>query len=354
MECFSRFKDQSGWFSKNPHDDVRGLLSLYEASQLACEGETCGPEDVSTDNMLCRFRSIEGFAGSRPKSILRHSRGRTAEAKWWRDLGLGEHISFARDRLVECYFMAVGKMHEPRFSQYIMQLTRVSYLMATVEDIFTFLIDLLSSTLGQWASIYRAYLVETKWHHAKLTPRFKEYLSNIRAAMTGHILILAYFFLSQNIEEQVIQQLQSESNIINLSSMIVHLSADLRRSMCRVVVVVSTPATLQENSGTVVSLRLDAKFPRSQSSGKAFLVKISCEERKRNEEEEGAKREIREQSSASALVLSLTFLPVKSTDSTLRCLKTMVGKALEQSGNESKRSSSGKGRAAGSPLLDLG
>ncbi|KAF3784251.1 hypothetical protein EJ110_NYTH30687 [Nymphaea thermarum] len=63
------------------------------------------------------------FAGSRPESILRHLRGRTAEAKcymsllgwtltwWWRDLGLGEHISFARDRLVESYFMTVGKMH---------------------------------------------------------------------------------------------------------------------------------------------------------------------------------------------------------------------------------------------------
>ncbi|KAF3789037.1 Alpha-terpineol synthase, partial [Nymphaea thermarum] len=37
VECFSRFKDQSGRFSENLHEDVRGLLSLYEASQLSCE-----------------------------------------------------------------------------------------------------------------------------------------------------------------------------------------------------------------------------------------------------------------------------------------------------------------------------
>ncbi|KAF3787828.1 hypothetical protein EJ110_NYTH22351 [Nymphaea thermarum] len=38
-ECFSRFRDQSSLFFENLREDVRGLLSLYEASQLACEGE---------------------------------------------------------------------------------------------------------------------------------------------------------------------------------------------------------------------------------------------------------------------------------------------------------------------------
>ncbi|KAF3771487.1 Alpha-terpineol synthase [Nymphaea thermarum] len=40
VECFNKFRDQSSQFSENLREDVRGLLSLYEASQLACEGET--------------------------------------------------------------------------------------------------------------------------------------------------------------------------------------------------------------------------------------------------------------------------------------------------------------------------
>ncbi|KAF3777164.1 (-)-alpha-terpineol synthase, partial [Nymphaea thermarum] len=81
-----------------------------------------------------------------------------------------------------------------------------------------------------WVSVCKTYLVEARWQRARQTPRLDEYLSNIREAMTGPILLPAYFFLSQNIEEKAIQQLQSESNIINLSSMIVRLSADLQRS----------------------------------------------------------------------------------------------------------------------------
>ncbi|XP_049931518.1 alpha-thujene synthase, chloroplastic-like [Nymphaea colorata] len=210
-----------------------------------------------------------------------HQRELRELSGWWRDLGLGEHISFARDRLVESYFMAVGKMHEPQFSQYRMQLARVSYLMATVEDIFSehqsveelerfvqvverwdlqaaeqlpqslrvfyaavynttnqisYTVlrrhgrDITSHMRRAWVSVCRAYLVEARWHRARQTPRLEEYLSNIRAAMTGPILLPAYFFLSQNIEEQAIQQLQNDSNIINFSSMIVRLSADLQRS----------------------------------------------------------------------------------------------------------------------------
>ncbi|KAF3771486.1 (-)-alpha-terpineol synthase [Nymphaea thermarum] len=172
-------------------------------------------------------------------------------------------------------------MHEPQFSQYRMRLARVSYLMATIEDIFgehqsveelerfvqvverwdlqaaeqlpqslrvfymavynttnqiSYTVlrrhgrDITSHMRRAWVSVCKTYLVEARWYRARQTPRLEEYLGNIRAAMTGPILLPAYFFLSQNIEEQAIRQLQSESNIINLSSMIVRLSADLQRS----------------------------------------------------------------------------------------------------------------------------
>ncbi|KAF3784252.1 Viridiflorene synthase [Nymphaea thermarum] len=55
-ECFSRFRDQSGWFSKNLREEVRELLSIYEASQLACEGETVLEEALAFSSEHLRAR----------------------------------------------------------------------------------------------------------------------------------------------------------------------------------------------------------------------------------------------------------------------------------------------------------
>ncbi|XP_031482859.1 alpha-thujene synthase TPS3, chloroplastic-like [Nymphaea colorata] len=130
-ECFSRFREQSGRFSENLREDVRGLLSLYEASQLACEGETVKRGlQVLLHRRVCRVEAreyIETFERTdRRSQVLHeftrldfnmvqtiHQRELRELSGWWRHLGLGDHICFARDRLVESYFMAVGKMHEP-------------------------------------------------------------------------------------------------------------------------------------------------------------------------------------------------------------------------------------------------
>ncbi|XP_031484527.1 (-)-alpha-terpineol synthase-like [Nymphaea colorata] len=114
---------------------------------------------------------------------------------------------------------------------------RVSYLMATTENILQRFVynttnqisytvrditshmkravqhfgrDITSHMRRAWASVCRA-----RWCHAEQKPMLEEYLSNNRAAMTGPILLPDYF-LPQN-EEQAIQQLQSQSHIINLS-----------------------------------------------------------------------------------------------------------------------------------------
>ncbi|XP_049936340.1 tricyclene synthase EBOS, chloroplastic-like [Nymphaea colorata] len=234
FESEVRFTEQSGRFSKNLREDVRGLLSLYEASQLECEGETVLEEAtaISSEHLRARISCMD-------------------QRMWWRDLGLCEHISFARDRLVESYFMAGVKMHEPQFSQYRMQLARVSYLMATMrtssasislwdlqaaeqlpQSLRIFYVAVYNTTNQISYTVLRRHGRDITSHMRRVTPRLEESLSNIRAAMIGPILLHAYFFLSQNIEEQAIQQPQSESNIINLSFMIVRLWADLQRSRC--------------------------------------------------------------------------------------------------------------------------
>lgn len=55
---------------------------------------------------------------------------------WWGNLGLGEKLSFSRDRIVECFFVALGVMFEPRFSYPRVELAKVCQLITTIDDIY--------------------------------------------------------------------------------------------------------------------------------------------------------------------------------------------------------------------------
>ncbi|KAF3787824.1 hypothetical protein EJ110_NYTH22345 [Nymphaea thermarum] len=84
-KCFSRFRDQSSQFSENIREDVRGLLSLYEASQLACEGETVLEEAsaFSSKHLRARISRMDQRMSrhvQRALQVLLHRRVRRVEA----------------------------------------------------------------------------------------------------------------------------------------------------------------------------------------------------------------------------------------------------------------------------------
>ncbi|KAK1310239.1 (-)-germacrene D synthase [Acorus calamus] len=55
---------------------------------------------------------------------------------WWKDLGLIKKLSFARDRLVECYFWSLGPCHEPHQSRSRRVFTKVIVLFSLMDDIY--------------------------------------------------------------------------------------------------------------------------------------------------------------------------------------------------------------------------
>ncbi|MCI18378.1 tricyclene synthase EBOS chloroplastic-like, partial [Trifolium medium] len=58
-------------------------------------------------------------------------------SRWWKEMGLAPRLSFSRDRLIECYFWAVGMApFEPQFSNLRMGLTKVGSLITLIDDIY--------------------------------------------------------------------------------------------------------------------------------------------------------------------------------------------------------------------------
>jgi len=56
--------------------------------------------------------------------------------RWWKELGLSTKLSFARDRIVECYFWILGVYFEPHYSKARLMMTKLIALLSLTDDIF--------------------------------------------------------------------------------------------------------------------------------------------------------------------------------------------------------------------------
>jgi hypothetical protein len=56
--------------------------------------------------------------------------------RWWNGLELQSRLSFARDRVVECYFWIVGVYFEPSYSRARIILTKVIAIVSLLDDTY--------------------------------------------------------------------------------------------------------------------------------------------------------------------------------------------------------------------------
>ncbi|CDP11840.1 unnamed protein product [Coffea canephora] len=188
-DIFERFKDQSGNFNKNLAREIRGMLSLFEASHLAYEGESILNEAKSFASL--HLKDSKEFVGSNMSEQITHAlelayhyRMRRQEARWhiealpkyflsdanyssfevwkfslaelhfngigrlpyngllsvilrwWKVVGLADKLDFARDRLMESFFRSVGMAYEPRFSKCRIAVTKAFTLITVLDDIY--------------------------------------------------------------------------------------------------------------------------------------------------------------------------------------------------------------------------
>ncbi|KAL0391117.1 UNVERIFIED_CONTAM: Isoprene synthase, chloroplastic [Sesamum calycinum] len=176
------------------------MLSLYEASHLALDGESTLDEareftSFHLKNMLLKMDMRSAMRVSRALELPSHHRMQRLEARWniemydkqnkanqlllklatsdfnlvqkvhqqdlqeasrwWRHVGLANKLSFARDRLMESFFWTVGMISEPQFSKCRVGLTKVVKLITVLDDIYDVYgsadeLELLTNAVDKW------------------------------------------------------------------------------------------------------------------------------------------------------------------------------------------------------------
>ncbi|KAL2466456.1 Alpha-humulene/(-)-(E)-beta-caryophyllene synthase [Abeliophyllum distichum] len=178
---FNKFIDDNGKFKETIKSDARGLLSLYEASYLRVHEEDILEEALSftTDNLKTmaphlssplgkqvahslvqcihfgnpriearNFISIYQEDESKNKMLLQfakldynslqmlHKKELYEVSRWWKDLDLVTKLPYARDRVVECFFWAMGVYHEPQYSVARIMLTKTIAMTSIIDDTY--------------------------------------------------------------------------------------------------------------------------------------------------------------------------------------------------------------------------
>uniref|UniRef100_U5FE58 Terpene synthase n=1 Tax=Populus trichocarpa TaxID=3694 RepID=U5FE58_POPTR len=183
MPCvvFDKFKDTNGEFKKTIINDVKGILSLYEASFLSVHGEqvldvalvftkanleslaiqssprladhirnalirpfhkgvpriearkyiSFYEEDESRNDTLLKFAKIDFN-----RVQVLHQQELSILSRWWNDLNFAEEFPYARDRIVEIYFWANGIHFEPQYAFSRMMVTKYTKIVSLVVDTY--------------------------------------------------------------------------------------------------------------------------------------------------------------------------------------------------------------------------
>nr|QIQ55994.1 putative terpene synthase 2 [Eremophila drummondii] len=182
QEFFCSFMDDDGNFKVCLCDDVKGLLSMYEASFLSLEGESI--LDLSKDFSSRHLKeSLEQKQDQTLAVQIRHAlelplhwRVQKLEAKWfinfystrfdanfilvqlakldfniiqakyqdeikqmsrwYKETDLEEKLTFARHRLVECFLWALGFTPEPHFGYARKIMTKIAAMITIMDDIY--------------------------------------------------------------------------------------------------------------------------------------------------------------------------------------------------------------------------
>lgn len=184
-EIFNKYKNTNGDFMESLRDDVRGMLSLYEAAHMRVEGEEVLNEalnfttyhlgnivenyilnnDTSLEAQIyqalqqplrkrlprleaLRYIPIYQHEDSHNEALLMlakldfnllqelHQKELSQISKWWKDLDVLNKLPYVRDRIVEGYFWILAVYFEPQHSNARIFLMKACNLVIILDDTY--------------------------------------------------------------------------------------------------------------------------------------------------------------------------------------------------------------------------
>ncbi|GER49577.1 geraniol synthase [Striga asiatica] len=290
-DVFSKFMDvKSGKFEECLAEDTKGLLSLYEASHLGAKGETileeaqkfskthlqsknnsADDDNISTNETFELPRHLRMERLEARRYILEYSKQNSHDptllelatldytrvqaqhqselseiTRWWKQLGLVEKLSFARDRPLECFLWSVGLLPDPKYSVCRTELAKTIAILLVIDDIFDTYgkmdelviftdairrwdldaIDTLPEYMkicymalynttneicykvlkqngwsvlpylkSTWIDMIEGFMVEAKWFNGGSQPNLEEYIENGVSTAGAYMALVHLFFL---------------------------------------------------------------------------------------------------------------------------------------------------------------
>ncbi|MBA0829281.1 hypothetical protein Goarm_013896 [Gossypium armourianum] len=209
QDVFTSFMDKDGNIKASFTHDCKGLLNLYEASYHLVEGETmlenarelaakllkqCLKQnndqylsmlvehalELPLHWRMLRLEArwfIDAYEKNKDKNPIilelaildynivqaMHQEDLRYASVWWKDLGIGERLTFARDRLMENFLWSVGIIGPPQFGRGRRIQTKVNALITYIDDVYDVYgtmdeLELFTDAVERFATIVLNYL----------------------------------------------------------------------------------------------------------------------------------------------------------------------------------------------------
>ncbi|KAL0399293.1 UNVERIFIED_CONTAM: Germacrene-D synthase [Sesamum radiatum] len=323
-DVFDRFLDGEGNFKESLVENAEGLLELYEAAYFGVHGEEILDKAMEFSssklkyllpNMNCSLstkvkaaletsirKSLSRLGPKKFISMYQHDKAcneillnfakldynvvqklhqkeLSEITRWWRALDFANKLSFARDRVAECYFWIVEVYFEPRYHRARIMLTKILNMTSILDDIYDVYgtledLQVFTDIVQRWdasaleqvppylricygalSDVYiemknelekigesyrvqyakeemkkllRAYLEETKWSYSKDTPTMEEYMKVANVTATYMMLSTASLVGMGNlVTKKDFEWVTSEPLAVMASSAVCRLTNDV-------------------------------------------------------------------------------------------------------------------------------
>ncbi|KAJ6728709.1 (3S6E)-NEROLIDOL SYNTHASE 2 CHLOROPLASTIC/MITOCHONDRIAL-LIKE [Salix koriyanagi] len=246
---FDNLKDNEGRFKQELRSDIRGLMSLYEASQLSIRGEDVLDEagDYSYQLLRSSVTHLDYKQARWVRNSLDHPHHKSLASFMAKNFFNDEPNGWISElqELAKTEFKMVKSRHQLEVVEIskwdIAAAEQLPHCMKICFKALNNITNEISyeiykkhgwnpvySLRKTWTGLFNAFLVEAKWFASGKLPSSEEYLKNgIVSSGVNVVLVHIFFLLGQGISKENVELINNFPAIISSTATILRLWDDL-------------------------------------------------------------------------------------------------------------------------------